>query len=135
MRKILLAGGLVLLACCCFAQDKPMQQAPKSQNSMSKLILGTWVSDEDKAFTMRIYPDSIVQFNKGEDVKDFYQYSVTSVSCDTTISTKSATGFYLNETANDGQTICSYIEALDEKLLTLNYNWGAMLLHFKKSSK
>ncbi|HXB12112.1 MAG TPA: hypothetical protein VNZ45_09020 [Bacteroidia bacterium] len=131
MRKIILAGGLILVTTCCFAQDKTV---PQSQDKMSKLILGTWISDEDKAFTMRIYKDSIVQFNRGEDVKDFYRYTINAEPCDTTINTRSATGYYLNETAIDGQSICSYIEVLDEKLLTLNFNWGAMLLHFKKKT-
>ena len=129
MRRIMLFAGAVLIAHCCFAQEK------LSQQTANKLILGTWVTDDDKAFRMKIYKDSIVQVNVKEAVLDKYEYTVTSVPCDTTISTKSATGFYLNQTANDGQSICSYIEALDETTLTLNYNWGAILLHFKKKVK
>jgi hypothetical protein len=126
MRKISLFIGVLFTSYYGMAQEKP------NPSQIKKQIIATWESNEDPIFTMKIYKDSIVQYNKGEDVKDFYRYTITATPCDTTVKKRSTTGFYLNETAPDGIRICSYIDVLDSKTLTLNFNMGARLLHFKK---
>ena len=96
------------------------------------MLKGKWISTEDPVYIMQVYKDKIIQYNKGEDDSDYFSYTVTGVPCDTTIAQVSKTGFYLNEISKDGLTTCSYIEALTRDSLSLNYNWGARLLHFRR---
>ena len=100
--------------------------------STKKLLLGKWVSNEDPIFTLQVFKEQLIHFNKGEDDSDFFKYVVTPLPCDTTIEQRSKTGFYLNETSKDGLTTCSYIEKLTADSLVLNYNWGAKMLHFAR---
>lgn len=97
-----------------------------------KMLIGKWISNEDPIFTLQIFKDHIIQFNKGEDDSDYFTYKITTVPCDTTVRQRSKTGFYLNEVGKDGLTTCSYIDLLTKDSLNLNYNWGAKLLHFRR---
>jgi hypothetical protein len=125
MRKIILLAALSLFSQYLFAQGN-------GQAATSKLLMGKWISNEDPVFTLQIFKDHLIHFNKGEDDSDYFNYELTSVPCDTTIDQRSKTGFYLNETSKEGLTTCSYIENLTADSLLLNYNWGARLLHFRK---
>lgn len=104
----------------------------QSTAATKKMLMGKWISNEDPVFTLQVFKDHIIHFNKGEDDSDYFSFQVTSVPCDTTIAQRSKTGFYLNEVSKDGLTTCSYIDALTADSLNLNYNWGARLLHFKR---
>lgn len=114
-----------------YAQKKRPAQK-NGETTTKKDMLGKWVSNEDPVFTMQIFKDHLIHFNKGEDDSDYFKYEITPLPCDTTIAQRSKTGFYLNETSKDGLTTCSYIEKLTADSLVLNYNWGAKLLHFAR---
>jgi hypothetical protein len=120
---------LVLISCvfylCTIGQTNDSVKA-------EKMLIGKWKSDEDSVFNLQVFKDHIIHFNKGEDDSDYFNYQITSIPCDTTIVQRSKTGLYLNEVGKDGLTTCSYVEALTEDSLELNYNWGARLLHFKR---
>jgi hypothetical protein len=129
IKKILLVAAVVSLVQFTQAQNS-------GQAKEKKMLMGKWIANEDPIFTLQVFSDHIIQFNKGEDDSDYFTYEVTPVPCDTTVPQRSKTGFYLNETGGDGLTTCSYIELLNEDSLLINYNWGAKLLHFgrKKAS-
>jgi|GEM_PF-2230517 len=125
IKKILLIAAVI--SCVQFTQAQNAGQAKEK-----KMLIGRWISNEDPVFTLQVFNDHIIQFNKGEDDSDYFKYEVTPTPCDTTIDQRSKTGYYLNETGIDGLTTCSYIEKLTEDSLLINYNWGARLLHFAR---
>jgi len=127
---------ILCIAVVCFLVQYTHAQK-NDQAKEKKILIGRWISNEDPIFTLQVFNDHIIQFNKGEDDSDYFNFQVTPEPCDTTVPQRSKTGFYLNETGKDGLTTCSYIEILTADSLVINYNWGARLLHFarKKSAR
>src|SRR5581483_6367836 len=101
MKRLVCVIVLCFMVQFIYAQKKKTVQ--KSNDATTKkMMLGKWVSNEDPIFTMQVFKDHLIHFNKGEDDSDYFKYEVTTLPCDTTVDQKSKTGYYLNEVSKDG---------------------------------